>query len=303
MKQKNNNISFNRDFECEYGVMVQLSPLVRRIIANNPGPYTFKGTGTYVIGSGKVAVIDPGPHDKDHVDAIIGALKGEKITHQLITHTHQDHSPAAALVKAFTGAKTYGFGPHGLGKYGKNFTVEAGGDMEFVPDVSLAGGELIKGDGWTVECIHTPGHTSNHLCYHLIEENVLFPGDHVMGWSTTVVSPPDGNMAEYMDSLRKLSERNDRLYYPTHGAPIRSPQKFIRGIIIHRKMRETQILDCLDKGLTTISLMVEQMYKGLDNRLIEAAKHSIFAHILDLIDREIIAPQDQISINAEYNRI
>ena len=190
MKRKRNSIPFNLDFECEYGVMVQLSPLVRRIVANNPGPYTYKGTGTYIVGTGKVAVIDPGPYDRNHVDAMLYALKGEEITHQFITHTHKDHSPAAELVKALTGAKTYGFGPHGSGKYSQGFTVEAGGDMEFIPDITIKDGQLINGGDWTFESIHTPGHTSNHVCFHLVEENVLFPGDHVMGWSTTVVSPP-----------------------------------------------------------------------------------------------------------------
>jgi glyoxylase-like metal-dependent hydrolase (beta-lactamase superfamily II) len=303
VKQKKTNIGFNREFECEYGVMVQVSPMVRRIVANNPGPYTFKGTGTYIIGSGKVAVIDPGPNDEDHVNAMMAALDGEKITHQLITHTHSDHSPAAKLIKARTGARTYGFGSHGSGIYSKGFTVEAGGDMEFVPDISLKDGDVINGENWTVNCVHTPGHTSNHLCFHLAEENVLFPGDHVMGWSTTVVSPPDGNMSEYMDSLRKLAERNDHIYYPTHGAPIESPQKFVRAIAVHRKMRESQILDCLDKEILTISLMVDHMYKGIDGRLIGAAKHSIFAHVIDLSNRGVIKSQDKISIDSEYTRV
>jgi glyoxylase-like metal-dependent hydrolase (beta-lactamase superfamily II) len=303
IKQKKINIGFSRDFECEYGVLVQLSPMIRRIVANNPGPYTFKGTGTYIIGSGKVAVIDPGPHDEDHVDALITALDGEEITHQLITHTHSDHSPAAKLIKARTGAKTCGFGSHGSGLYSKGFTVEAGGDMEFIPDIALKDRDVVKGENWTINCVHTPGHTSNHLCFHLDEENVLFPGDHVMGWSTTVVSPPDGNMSEYMDSLRKLAERNDRIYYPTHGAPIASPQRFVRAIIVHRKMRESQILDCLDKELLTISAMVEHMYKGLDHRLIGAAQHSIFAHIIDLSNRGVIKSKNKISIRSEYSRI
>jgi glyoxylase-like metal-dependent hydrolase (beta-lactamase superfamily II) len=303
VKEKKTKIGFNREFECEYGVMVQVGPMVRRIVANNPGPYTFKGTGTYIIGSGKVAVIDPGPDDKTHVDALMAALDGEEITHQLITHTHSDHSPAAKLIKALTGTGTYGFGSHGSGMYSKGFTVEAGGDMEFVPDIVLKDGDVVRGENWTINCIHTPGHTSNHLCFHLDEENVLFPGDHVMGWSTTVVSPPDGNMSEYMDSLRMLAERNDRIYYPTHGAPIERPQRFVRAIIVHRKMRESQILDCLDKEISTISLMVEQMYKGLDDRLLGAAQHSIFAHIIDLSDRGVIKSQGEMSIRSEYSRI
>jgi glyoxylase-like metal-dependent hydrolase (beta-lactamase superfamily II) len=277
--------------------------MVRRIVANNPGPYTFKGTGTYIIGLGKVAVIDPGPNDEEHVEALLVALGDEEITHQLITHTHNDHSPAAKLIKARTGAKTCGFGPHGSGRYGKGFTVEAGGDNNFIPDIVLLDGDVIKSENWTINCIHTPGHTSNHLCFHFDQENALFPGDHVMGWSTTVVSPPDGDMSEYMDSLRKLAERSDRIYYPTHGAPIERPQRFVRAILVHRKMRESQILDCLDKEIYTIPFMVQKMYKGLDQRLIGAAQHSIFAHIIDLSDRGIIKPRDEVAIDSEYYRI
>ncbi|MDC0195987.1 MBL fold metallo-hydrolase [Gammaproteobacteria bacterium] len=303
VKENKVNIKFNREFDCEHGVMVQVSPMVRRIVANNPGPFTFKGTGTYIIGHGKVAVIDPGPRDEKHVEAMMVALDGEEITHQLVTHTHNDHSPAAKLIKARTGAKTYGFGPHGSGKYGKGFAVEAGGDTDFIPDIALLDGDVIKGENWTINCIHTPGHTSNHLCFHLDQENALFPGDHVMGWSTTVVSPPDGDVFEYMNSLRKLAERSDRIYYPTHGAPIKSPQRFVRAILVHRKMRESQILDCLDKEIYTIPFMVEQMYKDLDERLIGAAQQSIFAHIIDLSNRGIIKPQDEISIDSEFYRI
>lgn len=297
------DVSFNRKFDCDYGVMVEVTPMIRRIVAHNPGPYTFKGTGTYVIGRGKVAVIDPGPDDQAHVDALLAALEGEEITHQLITHTHRDHSPAARLVRQRTGAKTYGFGPHGAGKYEPGAVVEAGGDKDFAPDVVLKDGDIIKGDGWTFECLHTPGHTSNHLSFHLQEENALFPGDHVMGWSTTVISPPDGDMADYMASLRKLSARRDEVYYPTHGAPISRPQKFVRGILVHRKMRETQILDCLDKEISTIPAMVARMYKGLDDRLIGAAEHSIFSHIIDLAERGVILSDGEIDIAAVYQKV
>jgi glyoxylase-like metal-dependent hydrolase (beta-lactamase superfamily II) len=296
------DVSFNRDFDCEHGVMVEVTPMIRRIVANNPGPFTFKGTGTYVVGHGKVAVIDPGPDDPAHVDALLAALEGEEITHQLITHTHIDHSPAAKLVKERTGALTYGFGPHGSGKYEKGAVVEAGGDQEFVPDEVIIGGDVVEGEGWTFDCVHTPGHTSNHLCFHLREENALFPGDHVMGWSTTVISPPDGDMADYMASLRVLSERDDEIYYPTHGAPIKRPQKYVRGILVHRKMREAQILDCLDRGLCIIPEMVTRMYKGLDPRLTGAAGRSIFSHIIDLTERGVVVSKGVIDMNSEYNR-
>lgn len=300
---KKNNITFNRVFDCEYGVMVEVSPMVRRIVANNPGPYTFKGTGTYVIGKGEVAVIDPGPNDARHVDALLAALGSEKITHQLITHTHIDHSPAAGLLAARTDAMTYGFGPHGSGRHAQGFVVEAGADHDFIPDIEVRDGSVIQGDGWTIDCIHTPGHTSNHLCFYLREENALFPGDHVMGWSTTVVSPPDGDMAKYLASLRMLSKRNDEVYYPTHGAPIYNPQKYVRAIVVHRKLREAQILECLDKKVSTIPEMVIRMYKGLDQRLIVAAQHSIFSHIIDLANRGIIVTNDKISIDSTFARI
>jgi len=297
------DIQFNQKFECEYGVMIEVTPLIRRIVANNPGPYTFMGTGTYVVGRGKVAVIDPGPAYPEHVDALLAALDGEEITHQLITHTHIDHSPAAELVKERTGAQTFGFGPHGAGKYAKDAVVEAGGDKDFVPDVALKDSDVIEGDGWTFECVHTPGHTSNHLCYHLRDENALFPGDHVMGWSTTVVSPPDGDMADYMASLQMLAERSDEIYYPTHGGPIKKPQRYVWGILVHRKQRETQILECLDQGVTNILAMVDRMYQDLDPRLTGAAQHSVFSHIIDLAERGIIASDGEISLKAGYRKV
>ena len=277
--------------------MVDVSPNVRRIVAQNPGPFTFKGTGTYVVGHGKVAVIDPGPYLPAHVDALLEALDGEEITHQLITHTHIDHSPAARLLQQRTGAPTYGFGPHGAGKYEKGAKVEEGGDTDFTPDHTLIHGDRVVGDAWSFECIHTPGHTSNHLCYAYREENALFTGDHVMGWSTTVVSPPDGDMREYLDSLRHLSERNDQIYYPTHGAPIENPGPFIRGLIAHRKMRERQIISVLEAGENTIPDMVPGMYKGLDPILIPAAQRSVFAHVIDLVDQGKIISEGDLAIN------
>ncbi|PHQ68658.1 MAG: hypothetical protein COB93_10140 [Sneathiella sp.] len=188
-------VPFLKDLEFEYGVSEQLSPLIRRVIANNPSAFTFHGSGTYIIGKGEVAVIDPGPLDDEHIAALTRALKGEMVTHILITHTHMDHSPAAEPLKQLTGAKTYGFGPHGSGK--PDLQLEEGGDMDFVPDVTIMDGDVIVGNGWTVEAIHTPGHLSNHMCFGLLEEKTLFTGDHVMGWSTTVVSPPDGDMSPF----------------------------------------------------------------------------------------------------------
>lgn len=268
----------DRSFTCEYGVIEPVTPLIRRIVARNPGPFTFRGTGTYIVGHGNVAVIDPGPDLAEHVDALLAALRGETVTHIVVTHTHRDHSPAAAAVKRATGAPTYGFGPHGAG----GETVEAGGDMDFVPDVVMTDGAVVEGPGWRLEAIHTPGHTSNHLCFTLPQERALFSGDHVMGWSTTVIAPPDGDMAAYMRSLDKLRSYAHDVYWPTHGAPIRAPQAHLRALIAHRGMRRGAILKALEEGPATPIELVAKVYKGLDPRLVHAASRSVLAHLIEL---------------------
>lgn len=273
----------DRTYEAAYGSAVELSPLIRRVCAENPNAFTFKGTGTYIVGRGKVAVIDPGPLIDAHVEALLKALKGETVTHILITHTHNDHSPAAAPLKAATGAKTYGYGPHGAGKKHEGIDVEEGGDMTFRPDIVLRDGDTIKSDGWTFDALFTPGHTSNHICFALREEKALFSGDHVMGWSTTVIAPPDGDMAQYFASLEKLTHRDDRLYYPTHGNPIPNPQAFVRTLIEHRHARERQIAECLKRGLTRIPDMVAVIYSEIDKRLHPAAAMSVLAHLQHMI--------------------
>src|SRR5215472_9007759 len=241
-------IPFRREFSFEYGRLEPVAPGIRRIVARNPSPFTFRGTGTYVIGNGEVAVIDPGPDLVEHVEALLAGLSGERVTHILITHTHRDHSPAAAALKAETGAATWGFGPHAGGRRGEP-GIEEGGDWDFVPDVVLDDGDAIAGEGWRFEAVHTPGHTSNHLCFALPERGILFSGDHVMGWSTSVVAPPDGDMAAYMASLAKLLFRNDKVYWPTHGPAIDRPQRHVRAFIAHRREREAGILECLSGGL------------------------------------------------------
>lgn len=274
-----------------YGVVETLSPLVRRLIAPNPGPFTYTGTGTYIIGAGHVAVIDPGPLNDAHVTALTAALAGEVVDAILITHTHLDHSPAAAPLKAATGARTFGHGPHG-GAREDGAPVEEGGDMAFRPDVTLAHGDRITGPGWTFEAVHTPGHTSNHLCFALIEEAALFTGDHVMGWSTTVISPPDGDMAAYFASLDHLLTRDDRRYYPTHGAPVDDPKPLVRGLIAHRRAREAQILEVLRSGPATVPAMVAIIYAAIDPRLHPAAARSLQAHLDRLISEGAIARLD-----------
>ena len=274
-------IPFIRTFEPRYGELVPVTPLISRVVANNPGPFTFMGTGTYIVGGKDVAVIDPGPDMPEHVDALKRALDGKRVSHILVTHTHSDHSPAAKPLKEWSGAKTYAFGPHGSGR-DDGPRVEAGGDMDFMPDVRVKDGETIAGNGFAFECVFTPGHTSNHMCFALNEEKALFTGDHIMGWSTTVVTPPDGDMAQYMDSVRKLEARGDRTLYPTHGSPVTEPQPFLAAYLAHRIDRENQVLAAVKDGLDTIPAMVARMYADVDKRLHPAAARSVEAHLIKL---------------------
>lgn len=279
-------LPLKRELAFEYGELAPLSPLVRRIVARNPSPYTLHGTGTYVIGHGRVAVIDPGPDDAAHFEALVASLAGETVTHILVTHTHLDHSPLARPLAERTGAPVYAFGPHGAHRH--EATGEAGADFDFNPDVRLADGERLHGDGWTMEAVHTPGHTSNHLCYALCEERLLFTGDHVMGWSTSVVSPPDGDMGSYVASLEKLLARDDRRYWPTHGPAIEQPHELVRAFIAHRREREASILDALAHGEAGIDTLVARIYVGLDERLVRAAGRSVLAHLIDLHRRGVV---------------
>ena len=275
-------IPFDRNFDAPYETRTALTPLISRVLTNNPGPFTFKGTGVYLIGNRDVAVIDPGPDDPVHVEALKHAIGDRKLTHILVTHTHADHSPAAQPLKEWSGAKTYAFGPHGSGKAEDGVKVEEGGDVKFVPDIRVRDGDVIAGDGFNFECVFTPGHTSNHMCFALREEKALFSGDHVMGWSTTVVTPPDGDMASYMASLRKLLTRDDATLWPTHGGPIMDPKPFVQAYIDHRLDREAQIVACLKDGVSSIPDMVARMYKDVDKRLHPAAARSVLAHLIQM---------------------
>jgi glyoxylase-like metal-dependent hydrolase (beta-lactamase superfamily II) len=292
-------IPFVRDIKFEYGNSMQVSPLIRRAIANNPSAFTYTGTGTYIVGHGEVAVIDPGPRDERHLAALLRAIKGETVSHILITHTHSDHSPLARELKAETGALTYGFGPHG-GNSQYEVKVEEDGDREFMPDRRVMHGDVLRGKDWTIECVFTPGHTSNHVCYALKEEKALFTGDHVMGWSTSVISPPDGNMRDYMASLRLLLERDDEIFWPTHGPAIRDPKPFLRAFIAHREDRERQILEQIGKGNGRIAGMVSVLYASVDKRLYPAAERSVLAHIEHLIELGRIKTDGTPSINSIY---
>jgi glyoxylase-like metal-dependent hydrolase (beta-lactamase superfamily II) len=275
-------IAFERNFAAPYEEVLTVAPRLRRLLARNPSPFTFRGTGVFIVGDGHVAVIDPGPDDPDHLEALKRALRNETVTHILVTHTHRDHSPASRALKQWTGATIYGFGPHGSGKAEEGVIVEEGGDREFNPDVEVREGDVVEGRGFSFECVHTPGHTSNHICYALNANRALFSGDHVMGWSTTVVAPPDGDMAQYLDSLKKLLVRDDATYWPTHGGPIRDPKSIVQAYLDHRYEREAQILAGLRDGLSTIPQLVERIYVELDPRLRGAAALSVLAHLLKL---------------------
>ena len=274
---------FVRDFDFEYGRCDTLSPLIRRVVAPNPGPFTYTGTGVYIIGHGEVAVLDPGPVDPRHIEALDAALDGERVTHVFVTHHHADHSPMAHPLAEKHGAKVYGFGPQNTAPAGGEVRLEAGDDVGFQPDIEIEDGQVFSGQGWTIEALHTPGHTSNHVCYALTEENTLFSGDHVMGWSTSVISPPDGDMGDYLEQLARIRDRDFDRLWPTHGPSIDEPRPFIQAYLDHRLQREVQILEQIASGRTGVRDMVEGMYADIDKRLHPAAAHSVLAHLIHMV--------------------
>lgn len=268
-------------------------PLVRRLLAGNPTPFTYTGTQTYLVGTTDVAVIDPGPDIEAHVDAIVAAVGDARLKAIVCTHTHRDHSPAAAFLKARTGAPIIGCAPLALDDSGPR--ADASFDRDYAPDDVLADGDTLRGEGWTLQAVATPGHTSNHICLALPEARALFTGDHVMGWSTSVVVPPDGDMAQYLESLERLMHRDeDEIYFAAHGDPIERPQRFVRGLIGHRKQREGQILRLLGRDVGAIPDMVLHMYAGIDPKLHRAAGLSVLAHLIDLERRGIVSHDDAL---------
>jgi glyoxylase-like metal-dependent hydrolase (beta-lactamase superfamily II) len=292
-------IPFVRDMEFAYGEPVQLSPMIRRVVANNPGPFTFRGTGVYIIGRGDVAVIDPGPDDQAHLAALLRALEGERVTHIFVTHGHADHSPAARPLAQKTGATIYASALP-VQETPSDVRMEAGDDAGFRPDVGVSDGDEFAGAGWSIQAVSTPGHTSNHMAYALLEENALFPGDHIMGWSTTVISPPDGDMDDYLASLIKVRDRDYTTLWPTHGPPIREPRAFVQAYIDHRLDREAQIIARLEAGQTRIPDMVAIMYADVDKRLHPAACHSVLGHMIRLIKRGRVTADGPPGVAAAY---
>jgi glyoxylase-like metal-dependent hydrolase (beta-lactamase superfamily II) len=297
------DIPFNRTLKLGPGVIDHVAPGVRRILVDNPGPFTFTGTLSYIIGRGSIAIIDPGPVDARHTAALLNAVRGETVTHIIITHTHRDHSPGAAPLKEITGGLTVGEGPHRSSRplfIGETERLDTGGDADFVPDHRVADGDAIVGEGWALEAIATPGHTANHMAFALSGTDMLFCGDHVMGWSTSIVAPPDGSMRDYMASLDRLAARPETVYLPGHGDVIRNAPQFVARYIAHRRGREASILHRLDKGESDIPGLVRAIYIGLNPRLSGAAALSTFAHLEDLMARGLVATDGAPSISGRY---
>lgn len=299
-------LTFETDFDAPTGQCQRLSPLVRRVVAGNGGPMTFTGTCTYLVGAGKggVAVIDPGPDDPAHVESLLSALSGDPVTAILVTHTHRDHSPAAAPLARATGAPVIGCAPHRAARplaEGEVNRMEGSGDTGYAPSRILAEGDVVTGGDWRLEAVATPGHTANHLAFALQEEKALFSGDHVMAWSTSFVGPPDGNMADYMASLEKLRGRDEVIYWPGHGGPVREPTRFVRALMAHRRQREAMILARIAAGDTTIPEIVRNVYPGLAPALHGAAALNVFAHLEDLAAREAVRVDGALGLDAHYH--
>jgi glyoxylase-like metal-dependent hydrolase (beta-lactamase superfamily II) len=297
------DIPFDKRFDLVPGRPEEVAPGVRRILANNPSPFTFKGTVSYIIGRGNVAIIDPGPDDPQHVATLLDAVRGETVTHILVTHTHRDHSPAARALKAATGAPLLAEGPHRASRplhIGEAKRLDASGDVEFMPDHRLSDGEMVAGSGWALEAVATPGHTANHMAYALHGADILFSGDHVMAWATSVIAPPDGAMSDYMASLEKLTRRAETTYFPGHGGVVRDAQTFVRHYIRHRRAREEAIMRRLAKGEADIPTIVRAIYIGLDPRLAGAAGLSTLAQLEDLVARGEVATEGAPAIGGIY---
>jgi glyoxylase-like metal-dependent hydrolase (beta-lactamase superfamily II) len=299
------DIPFDRKFDLPPGRVEQVIPGVRRLLADNPSPFTYTGTVSYIVGRGNVAIVDPGPADRRHIDALLAAVRGETVTHIVVTHTHRDHSPAAAAVKAATGATVVSHGPHRPARAlhsGEAERLEAGADLEFRPDQTIADGEHVVGSGWALEAIATPGHTANHMAFAYPEAGVVFVGDHVMAWSTSIVAPPDGAMRDYMSSLRKIARRPENLYFPGHGPAVRDAPSFVSHYIRHREGREVSILRRLARGPADIPTIVRAIYIGVDPQLTGAAALSVLAHLEDLVDRGVVTTDGVPSISGTYRR-
>ncbi|MEP9355246.1 MBL fold metallo-hydrolase [Xanthobacter sp. KR7-65] len=297
------DIAFDRKFDVPAGRVDRVTPRVRRIVAPNPSPFTFTGTCSYIIGEGRVAILDPGPDDPAHVAALLDAVRGEEVTHIVVTHTHRDHSPAAAAVKAATGAPTVAEGPHRAARplaIGEVNPLDASADTDFRPDIRMADGETLAGDGWTLSAIATPGHTANHFAFALAEDGLIFSGDHVMAWATSIVAPPDGSMGDYIHSLERLAARPETVYLPGHGGPVRDAPAFVADYLAHRLAREAAILRALDREVETVPDLVRGIYIGLDPRLVGAASLTVLAHLEHLVASGRVVTDGAAAISGRF---
>ncbi|NJM34923.1 MAG: MBL fold metallo-hydrolase [Rhodomicrobium sp.] len=298
-------LPFSREMEFTPGISEEVAPSLRRVVANNPGPYTFKGTNSYIVGNGEVAVIDPGPDDDTHREALLSALaaRNERVTHIFLTHTHKDHSAGLAKFADMTGAQVLGFGsdPKSRKAVQLDPSSESHLDAHFAPDRPLAGGERIAGGDWQLEAVFTPGHAPDHLCFALNDGATLISGDHVMGWNTTVVAPPEGHMGDYIASLEKLLARPENVYFPGHGGRVDQAQRLVKAFIMHRRWRETQILDCLRDGLDTIDSILPRIYEGLASSLRDAAAYSVLGHLELLIETGKVKADPGLGLNSRYS--
>lgn len=296
-------MEFDTRFDPSYGVGVPLGHGIVRLTVNNPSAFTFHGTNSYLLGEQSVAVIDPGPLDEAHFHALMAAIDGRPVSHILISHTHRDHSPLAMRLQAETGAPILAEGPHRPARplrIGEVNPLDASADHDLRIDRLLADGDIVEGDGWSLEAVFTPGHASNHLSFGLRGTGILFSADHVMAWATSIVAPPDGSMSDYMASLDKLLARDDRLYLPGHGGPVTKPAPFVRGLKAHRKMREAAVLERIRSGDRTVGAMVAAIYRDTDPRLHGAAALSVLAHLEDLVARGLVAAEPDIALDAVF---
>ncbi len=297
------DIDFDTEFSPAYGHAVPMTDGVERLTVNNPSPFTFHGTNSYIVGKSALAIIDPGPEDEAHFDALMKAIDGRTVSHIFVSHTHRDHSPLARRLKDATGALTVAEGPHRAARplhEGETNPFSESADTDFVPDIAIADGQAIEGDGWVLSAIHTPGHTANHSAFALDGTGIVFSADHVMAWATTIVAPPDGSMADFMASVEKLLARKDRIYLPGHGGPVREPASFLRGLRTHRRMRERAVMERIMAGDRLIADMVKTIYAKTDPRLHGAAALSVLAHIEDLLEKGRVVTDGTPSLHGLY---
>mgnify|MGYP000851636414 CR=1 FL=1 len=294
---------FKTAFEPRYGEAVELAPGVSRVTCNNPSPFTFHGTNSYLLGHDSVAVIDPGPANEQHFDTLVAAIDGRRVSHIIVTHTHMDHSPLARPLAELTGAEIYAEGPHRSARplnLGEINPLDASGDSDFQPGHLLQHGDQISGDGWSLTGLHTPGHTANHMAFALDGTDYLFPGDHVMAWATSIVAPPDGAMADYMNSLEVLLNQTQKIYFPGHGGRLENAHAFVRALRSHRKMREQAVLSQIRAGKQQVADIVAVIYRKIDKKLHAAAGLSVLAHLEDLVARGIVESDSTVSLEARY---